>query len=128
MFKPEDYLFWISTNTPSSKNGRRWTGTYFIASKQTAKWRKETQYEWSGQAIWFQYVTSVLDKPLRIEMTFHRKTRRKFDYNNVCQTIQDEMVTHSWIIDDNADEVKPSFGDYVFDPKYPGVVIRVITD
>ena len=36
--------WFIPGNVPSSKNGRRWTGKYFIASKSTMKYRKATKY------------------------------------------------------------------------------------
>lgn len=36
----------IPTNVPSSKNSRRWTGKYFIGSKQTMRYYKETKGYW----------------------------------------------------------------------------------
>ena len=35
--------WWIPGNVPSSKNGRRWTGKYFIASKAVMNYRKATK-------------------------------------------------------------------------------------
>ena len=34
--------WFIPGNVPSSKNGRRWTGKYFISSKTVMKYRKAT--------------------------------------------------------------------------------------
>ena len=34
--------WFIPGNVPSSKNGRRWTGKYFISSKTVMKYRKDT--------------------------------------------------------------------------------------
>ena len=34
--------WFIPGNVPSSKNGRRWTGRYFVSSKATTKYRKAT--------------------------------------------------------------------------------------
>ena len=159
MFKDEDFLFWISGNTPSSKNNRVFTGSFFIASKQVQDWRKKTRLEWLGQALWFQYLASMLPRPLYIELTFYRGTRHKFDYINMAQVVLDEMkgyLPHDrikiknsnknvanwdgkseykgdyypqlyWIEEDNADVVKPFFGDYHYDKKHPGVVIRLLT-
>ena len=38
--------WFIPGNVPSSKNSRRWTGRYFIASKTTMKYRDETDEYW----------------------------------------------------------------------------------
>ena len=35
--------WFIPGNVPSSKNGRRWTGKYFIASKAVMNYRKATK-------------------------------------------------------------------------------------
>jgi hypothetical protein len=35
--------YFIPGNVPSSKNGRRWTGKYFISSKTVMKYRKDTK-------------------------------------------------------------------------------------
>ena len=34
------HRWFIPGNVPSSKNGRRWTGKYFIASKAVVNYRK----------------------------------------------------------------------------------------
>jgi Holliday junction resolvase RusA-like endonuclease len=124
--KEEDYEFWISGNTPSSKNSRINTGNYSFASKSTQAWIKQTRVEWINQARWFQYMASILPKPIHVVFTFHRKARRKFDYINIAQAVLDQMEHYKWIVDDNADEIKPYFGDYMHDPKYPGVHIRIL--
>lgn len=124
--KEEDYEFWISGNTPSSKNGRPVMGGNLIPSKATQTWIRESRVQWLNQARWFQYMTSILPKPIHVVLTFHRKARRKFDYINMAQAVLDQMQHYRWIVDDNADEIKPYFGDYTYDPKYPGVHIRIL--
>ena len=37
------HRWFIPGNVPSSKNGRRWTGKYFIASKAVMNYRKKTK-------------------------------------------------------------------------------------
>ena len=65
-------------------------------------------------------------KPYNIEFTFYRKTKRKFDYINAAQIVQDLMVKHGWIDDDNCTEMKPYFGNYVHQKDNPGVFIKVL--
>ena len=54
------------------------------------------------------------------------KTKRKFDYINAAQIVQDLMVKHGWIDDDNCTEMKPYFGNYVHQKDNPGVFIKVL--
>lgn len=121
-----DKFFYISTNTPSSKNNRRWTGKYFIVSKSTADWRKNTKQEWEAQRKDFLEELKKTTKPYFIEIGFTRKSKHKFDYINICQGVADEMKVHGWIEDDNADEVKFFFADYKYDKNNPGVTIKII--
>ena len=118
----------IPTNVPSSKNSRRWTGKYFIGSKQTMRYYKETKEYWLEHKKDFLKMIKDLDskKPYKIAFKFVRKSRHKFDYLNPAQTVQDQMVKYGWISDDNADEMIPIFLDYEYNKDKPGVYISVI--
>lgn len=122
----EVYKVFIPHNTPSSKNGRTWTGSHLIASKSTQKWRRLTKGYWTGHKQEFLDSLQELQKPYDIQFTFVRGSRHKFDYVNPLQTVLDEMVTFEWLEDDNADEVKPYFGDYSYNKENPGVWITVL--
>lgn len=118
--------FWISGNTPSSKNNRVWTGSYFIASKATTRWRRDTKKEWLSQRQEFIESLVGLPKPYYIELTFVRRTKHRFDYINIAQGVMDEMVEHGWLQDDDAENAKPYFGDFEYNKDNPGVKIRVL--
>lgn len=118
--------FFIGTNTASSKNGKIWTGTYFIASEQTQRWQKHTRVQWEVQKERFLQAIKDLSKPLYIEFTFIRKSRHKFDYINACQTMQDEMKHKGWIPEDDTTEIKPYFGDAIYDKHHAGCLIRLL--
>ena len=64
--------------------------------------------------------------PYRISFKFHRSSRRKFDYINPAQTIQDLMVKYGWIEDDNCLFMIPSFEEYEYNKENPGVTIKVL--
>lgn len=121
-------IFFIPGNTPSSKNSRVWTGKFFVVSVPVRRWRKVTKQYWVGQREDFLKGLSGLPKPYFIHLTFRRNSRRKFDYGNAAQVVQDEMVTYGWIEDDNADEIVPVFGKYIYDKDLPGVTIRVLRE
>lgn len=116
----------IPSNVPSSKNSRRWTGKYFIGSKQTMKYYKETKGFWMQHKKEFRDMLKDCKKPYKIAFRFVRKSKHKFDYINPAQTVQDQMVKYGWIDDDNAEEMIPVFLDYEYDKDNAGVYISVI--
>lgn len=124
--------FFIPTNTPSSKNSRRLvSGGRFIASKQTMRWRKDTEEIMKELAPLFRKAVKKKTKPYKIGLFFIRASRRKFDALNPSQTIADAMVHHGWIDDDNTDEVVfiPIQIDnvwYKVDKENAGVIIRIL--
>ena len=120
----------IPGNVPSSKNGRRWTGRYFIVSKQTQRYYKNSKKYWVENKKEFKKLLKGKDSqnkaPYRITFKFVRKSRHKFDYINPAQTIQDQMVKFGWITDDNADEMIPIFLEFEYNKDKPGVYINVL--
>ena len=101
--------WFIPGNVPSSKNGRRWTGKYFIASKAVMNYRKATKDRYTELTEEFKDAIKDLELPVKISFEFVRGTRHKFDYINPAQTVQDDMVKYGWIEDDNAEFIIPAF-------------------
>ena len=118
--------WFIPGNVPSSKNGRRWTGKYFISSKATMKYRKETKKFYDMYRKSFQKQLSKLELPVKISFKFIRATRHKFDYINPAQTVQDDMVKNGWLPDDDCQTIIPVFELYKYDKKNSGVEIKLI--
>lgn len=124
----ENKKWFIPGNVPSSKNGRRWTGKYFIASKTVVTYRKNTKEYYQKYAPEFQKELKKYKLPVKIGFTFIRGSRHKFDYINPAQTVQDDMTSYEWIVDDNADNINPMFYDYQYDKENPGVYIEILKD
>ena len=120
--------WFIPFNVPSSKNGRRWTGKYFISSKTVMTYRKNTKATYAKFAKSFRKEYETYEKPVKIGFTFIRGTRHKFDYINPAQTVQDDMVKHEWMEDDNAEFIIPVFERYKYDKEKPGVIIEIVKD
>jgi hypothetical protein len=118
--------WFIPGNVPSSKNGRRWTGKYFIASKTVMKYRKDTKSFFEKYAPEFKKELKKHTLPVKVSFTFIRGTKHKFDYINPAQTTQDDMVTYNWIEDDNCEFIIPVFEPYSYDKVNPGVEIKII--
>ena len=120
--------WFIPGNVPSSKNGRRWTGKYFIASKTVVAYRKKRKEYYVKYAQEFKDELSNYELPVKIKFTFIRGTRHKFDYINPAQTVQDDMVKNGWIEDDNAEFIIPEFVQYEYNKEDPGVHIEIIKE
>jgi Holliday junction resolvase RusA-like endonuclease len=119
-------IFFIGINVPSSKNSLMVTNTSTFYNELVTNYKKYTEIQWAGQRLEFLEATVLLPRPLHIEFTFIRKTRRIFDYVNPQQAVQDEMKHYGWIEDDNCNILKPYFGDYIYDKEFHGVLIRVL--
>lgn len=116
----------VKGNTPSSKNGRQWTGKYSVASKSTQKYYKESKQDWIDLKEGFLKLIEGKAKPYKIQLEFVRNSRRRFDYLNPAQTIFDQMVNYGWLDDDNVDEIVPVFAPYRYDKENPGCTIKVL--
>ena len=118
--------WFIPGNVPSSKNGRRWTGKYFVSSKATTKYRKETAIYFEKFRKGFRKQLAKLELPVKVSFKFIRGSKHKFDYINPAQTTQDDMVKHHWIDDDDCENIIPVFEPYEYDKKNPGVEIKLL--
>ena len=118
--------WFIPGNVPSSKNGRRWTGKYFVSSKATTKYRKDTAIYFEKFRKGFRKQLAKLELPVKVSFKFIRGSKHKFDYINPAQTTQDDMVKHHWIDDDNCENIIPVFEPYEYDKENPGVEIKLL--
>jgi len=117
--------WFIPGNVPSSKNSRQWTGKYFIVSKTVTKYRQATNAMYIEKKDSFVKSFEELELPVYVTFKFYRNSRRKFDYVNPLQTVQDDMVKHGWIPDDNCDYIIPVFEEYEYNKEGSGVLIKL---
>lgn len=120
-----DSIF-IPFNTPSSKNGRRYVKGRSIGSASTEKYYKLTKQYWIDNKEAFVKMLKGKSKPYKVEFTFIRGSRRKFDYLNPAQTCQDQMVKYGWLADDNMEEMIPAFAPFDYNKEKPGCYIKVM--
>lgn len=117
--------YFISGNTASSKNSQRIVGKRLIKSKLSMKcFDTYIPQMLSIKSKWLKE-TADKPKPLRLHIQFVRDSRRRFDYINAAQTLQDCMVKAGLIKDDNSDELLPIFEPYTYDKKNGGVYVWV---
>lgn len=126
-------MIFISGNVPSSKNSKRWTGKFLISNEATQKYKKASAKEYDINAFEFcdEVFKNNIPKPIKVGFHFVRKSKHKFDFINACQVVQDLMVYHEWITDDNMDELLPfpleiNGSYYSYDKENPGVYIKIL--
>lgn len=120
----EDNKIYIPGNVPSSKNSKMWTGRRLISSKLVRDYTDSTQYDFMINKQKFLKMIEGKKKPYKIHFKFIRDSKRKFDYINPLQTIQD-LMKHGWIEDDNADILLPVFDEYEYRRGEGGVIISI---
>ena len=86
---------------------------------------KETKEDYLRLKDKFVKELSKQDAPYTISFKFIRNSKRKFDYVNPLQTVQDLMVKYGWIEDDNATFLLPVFEPYEYNKVKPGVLITI---
>lgn len=121
----------ISSNVPSSKNSRVWTGRFSVESKRVQQYRRETKEQFLKNKELFLSMIKDKEKPYLIGFHFVRGNRHKWDLINMLQIVQDLFVAESWLQDDNCDEMIPfayikNGSYYSVDKLNPGVYITVL--
>lgn len=124
--------WFIPGNVPSKKNSRQnfiKNGKQIsIPSKIHQEYVTGTKAYWAAFGREFKRTVSELkiSYPIKIEFTFIRSSKRRFDYCNAAQTCEDLMTTHNWVEDDSADHLIPVFNKYQYDKENPGVIIKLL--
>ncbi len=129
--------FFIRGNVPSKKNSKRIVPiktkegkmrSILIPSELHEAYKKETIMQY--QIFGIEFLRAVkfygLEYPLRIEFTYVRGSKHRFDYTNATDTILDLFTHHKWIEDDSADHIIPSFQPYEYDKQNAGVKIKLL--
>jgi hypothetical protein len=121
-------MIFIPFNTPSSKNSRIFNIKLkrSLPSKLTSEYMKNTSKIYKEEKDNFLKLIEDKEKPYKIEFSFNRKDKRKFDLINAAQIVQDLMVKYEWLEDDNYTILHTSFGNVTIDKEKPGVIIKVL--
>jgi hypothetical protein len=123
-------MIFIPGNVPSSKNSKqivRSKGrTFLVSSKTTKRYTDNIGIIYKSERRNFLEMIKDKEPPYRVSFKFIRDSRRKFDYINAAQIVQDLMVQYEWIEDDNCEFLIPCFEVYDYDKKNPGVFIQVL--
>lgn len=120
-------MIYIPYNTPSSKNSKFITKDgKIINSELVRKWYSKTVPFWLNNKARFLLQLKDKEPPYHIVFYFVRDSKRKFDYINALQVIQDTMQKYGWLQDDNCDNIIPYFKPYRVNKEKAGCYLQVI--
>jgi hypothetical protein len=94
-------------------------------SKTTKAYKKATEGYYLANKVAFKNLIKDLEPPYKISFRFVRGSKHKFDYINAAQVVQDLMVKHGWLEDDNCTFLIPSFEPFEYDKENAGVYISL---
>lgn len=93
------------------------------SSKRVREYKEEkTRLYQDNKYIW-NVLTAGMQPPFIVGLYYIRDSKRKFDYGNASEIIQDCMTDAKYWEDDNADIMKPEHLGYSVDTQAPGVFI-----
>jgi hypothetical protein len=124
--------WFITYNVPSKKNSRinfvRNGKQISLPSANHKKYKDVTKMQYNIFGIEFRNAIEHygLKPPFKVEFTFVRGSKHRFDYCNAAQTCEDLFTENNWIEDDSADFLIPSFKPYQYDKNNPGVHIKLL--
>lgn len=79
----------------------------------------------ANKAKWNKMIEDK-EYPLKVGFYVYRKTRRRFDWINIVQGLQDAMVRNKYLPDDSAIYLTPYFLGWDVDSNNPRVEISVL--
>lgn len=99
----------IGKNVPSKKNSKQWTGKRVISSKLSLNYDKWIQpLLLVNKTAWIKETTGK-PYPLRVGFYFYRDSHRRWDFNNISQSIADNLVSAGYIPDDDTTHFIPVY-------------------
>lgn len=125
-------IFTIYGELYSSKNSRqiflnKYTGRRYVVKSDAAKADEiELINKLKNIKIAFQKELRGKLLPYHIKFKIYRQTKRRFDYINIIQNLQDCMVKAGLIDDDNANILLPIFEEYKVDSIKPRVEMEIL--
>jgi len=150
MIENNSKSWFIKGNCPSLKNSKVKTSSGIFASKTVTKYLRGLgiQSYSSSRKIVKGYTDknrpnifleslegfkeSITDYPIKLGFYFIRDSKRKFDFNNANQLINDLLTAHDLIEDDNVDFILPypilndTGNCYEVDKDNAGVIIQIL--
>ena len=143
MINPNNELIFLEGNIPSLKNSKQFIParttksgkiirSMLIPSKTVTKYLKSYEYQFMDAKNRSNFLAKTNGiEPIIIGFHFVRASKHKFDFGNACQIVQDLMVKHRWIKDDNMDFLIPmpfliNGIWYSYNKLNPGVYIKII--
>jgi len=119
-------------NTPSKKNsqvigrgGRRLFPNPLYGSWYRKNFGKKIGRLKDHVETYREQIKLIKRRPMFLEMYFFRRDKRRFDYINLAQSVQDALVQSKIIPDDNMTQIIPLFLGYKVDFNNPRCEVKI---
>jgi hypothetical protein len=111
-------------SSKNSKDARYVNGKpQVVSSQQAIKYKASTTEEYLKNGPLFRQMIKDVPRPFYCVLKFLRKTKGRFDANNMTQMVADMMVHTGWIEDDDDRIIRFIALNTQYSHKQPGVVI-----
>lgn len=118
----------------NARSGRWDYGVPFIMDSDFAKsYRKVITVFYQKNAFRFKQLIRDQEFPLHIEFLFVRRTKGRWDFNNLTEIVQDMMVECGWLEDDNVKFILPHpprspKEGFIVNSRIQGVFIKIMSN
>lgn len=113
-----------------SKAGRwEYVVPFITDSEFTKKYKKAIAIFYTKEAFRFRNMAIKYEFPIHVEFLFVRRTKARWDFNNITEIVQDMMVSSGWIEDDQVKFLLPHppyTPPYLINKDIQGVFIKII--
>ena len=108
-------------NIPSSKNGKMIVRGHLFNNPRVQEFYKYASEKISEFSDKFKEEISENSFPIFLHVKFYRDSKRRWDFINPLETIQDMLVKNKLIPDDSVEYLIPVYEKFEYDKNNPGV-------
>lgn len=114
-----------------TKKGWVFALPFIMGSKKSIEYKKKTLHIYENKRADFLKMAKNKPYPYFIEFVFVRTDKSRWDWNNLTQAVQDQMVEAGWLPDDDVKYMLPVVPTppqfpYYIDKGHEGVFIKIL--
>lgn len=128
-YNEDDWIILIGKQLRSSKNSKTFSSKNkrLYCTKLVREYKEWVRPLLQAQMKKWQKMKEGKNKPFKLEIYLYRYTKRRADWCNLLQLLQDEIVNAGYINDDSIFHLTPIIkGFEIVGEKQAGVIFRLI--
>lgn len=128
-YNEDEWIVLIGKQLRSSKNSKTFNSKTkrLFSTKLVTEYRKWVQPLLQSQRTKWDNMMKNKQYPITLEIYLYRYTKRRADWCNLLQLLQDEMVKAGYILDDSIFHLTPMIKGFEIVPENKaGVIFKII--